>query len=42
MAWRGIPEAQWAQVSPHLPRRKASPHGGRPPANDRKCFDGIL
>jgi len=33
---------QWARIAPHLPRRKASPRGGRPPVNDRKCFDGIL
>ena len=42
MAWRGVSDAQWEQIAPHLPRRKAHPRGGRPPANDRKCFDGIL
>jgi transposase len=42
MAWRGVTDAQWAQIAPHLPRRKASPRGGRPAADDRKCFDGIL
>lgn len=42
MAWRGAAGAQWAQIAPHLPRRKANPRDGRPPADDRKCFDGIL
>jgi transposase len=42
MAWRGVTDAQWAQIARHLPRRKANLRGGRPPTSDRKCFDGIL
>jgi transposase len=37
-----LTDAQWALVEPHLPKRKPSPKGGRPPADDRACFEGIL
>ncbi len=37
-----LTDQQWALVEPHLPKRKASPKGGRPPADDRACFEGIL
>lgn len=40
--WRRLTEAQWAQVRVHLPRPRAAPRGGRPRADDRKCFEGIL
>ena len=40
--WRGLTDAQWAQVRGHLPTPKRSPQGGRPRADDRKCFEGIL
>lgn len=42
MAWRRITDKQWKAIEPHLPKRKRSRKGGRPPANDRKCFEGIL
>jgi transposase len=37
-----LSDAQWARIGPHLPRRKRNPRGGRPPADPRKCFEGIL
>ena len=43
MAFSGrLSDAQWARIAPHLPRRKRNPQGGRPPADPRKCFEGIL
>ena len=43
MAFSGrLSDAQWARIAPHLPRRKRNPLGGRPPADERKCFEGIL
>ena len=43
MAFSGrLSDAQWARIAPHVPRRKRNPRGGRPPADDRKCFEGIL
>ncbi len=47
MAWRGLTEAQGEAVKPHLPVRKRpwrkkDRKGGRPPWDDRKCFEGIL
>src|SRR5213592_1344552 len=43
MAFSGrLSDAQWARIAPHLPRRKRNPLGGRPPADPRKCFEGIL
>ena len=43
MAFSGrLSDAQWARIAPQLPRRKRNPRGGRPPADDRKCFEGIL
>ena len=42
MAWRAVTDKQWQAIKPHLPRRKPSRKGGRPPLNDRRCFEGIL
>ncbi len=42
MAWRGLTDRQWKLIQPHLPPRKINPKGGRPWADDRKCFEGIL
>ena len=42
MAWRGPSEAQWERIGPWLPARQRNPRGGRPTADDRKCFEGIL
>ena len=42
MAWRSLTDEQWAAVSRHLPKVKPSPKGGRPRADDRRCFEGIL
>src|SRR5512144_3256173 len=37
-----LTDAQWALVEPHLPKRMPSAKGGRPPADDRACFEGVL
>ena len=42
MAWRHLTEAQWEQIRPHLPVATRSSKGGRPPADTRCCFEGIL
>lgn len=47
MAWRKLTDAQWAKVKRILPVRKKpwfkkDRKGGRPPADDRQCFEGIL
>lgn len=42
MAWRKLTEAQWERIRPLLPEKKRSSKGGRPRADDRKCFEGIL
>ena len=42
MAWRGLTDRQWKEVRKHLPERKPNPKAGRPPADDRLCFEGIL
>ena len=43
MAFSGrLSDAQWARIAPHLPRRQRNPRGGRPPADPRKCLEGIL
>ena len=39
---RLLTDAQWAKIAPLLPKRKASPNGGRPRAADRDCLEGIL
>lgn len=35
-------DAMWARVQPLLPRRVPNPKGGRPWADDRGCFAGIV
>jgi transposase len=42
MAWRAVTDTQWELIKEQLPRRKRRTKGGRPPAGDRKCFEGIL
>jgi transposase len=42
MAWRAVTNQQWALIKQHLPQRKRSRHGGRPPLDDRTCFEGML
>lgn len=42
MSWRGLTDKQWEKVRERLPERKPSPKGGRPTADDRACFEGIL
>jgi transposase len=44
MAEKGslLTDCQWERIKPFIPERKRSPHGGRPPADDRSCFEGIL
>ncbi len=37
-----LADAQWARIAPHLPKRKSNRKRGRPPADDRACFEGIL
>jgi transposase len=42
MAWRAVTDEQWERIVEQLPRRKRRTAGGRPPADDRQCFEGIL
>jgi transposase len=42
MAWRKLTKPQWDAIRVHLPQPKASPRGGRPRADDRRGFEGIL
>jgi len=42
MAWRQLTDAQWEQIRVHLPAPKRRPLGGRPPAEPRRCLEGIL
>ena len=42
MAWRHVTNQQWKLIQMHLPPPRPKPKGGRPPADDRKCFEGIL
>lgn len=37
-----ISDEQWKLIRPHIPERKRSPRGGRPPADERACLEGIL
>ena len=39
---RWIDDALWTLMEPLLPVRPPRPKGGRPPANDRDCLEGIL
>lgn len=42
MAWRHLTDVQWDQIRPHLPAPSRRPRGGRPAADTRRCFEGIL
>jgi transposase len=42
MAWRKLTDEQWEFIEPFIPKRPKSPKDGRPPADDRKCLEGIL
>ena len=37
-----LTDEQWERIRPWIPQRERSPRGGRPPADDRACFEGIL
>jgi transposase len=37
-----LTDEQWAKIEPHLPKWKPGKRGGRPPAHNRECFEGIL
>ena len=37
-----LTDEQWEKIKPLIPRRPPRPKGGRPPADDRECFEGIL
>ena len=37
-----LTDEQWARVEPHLPKWKPGKRGGRPPSDNRQCFEGIL
>jgi transposase len=39
---RRVTNAQWKNVRQYLPPQPPRPKGGRPRADDRKCFEGIL
>ena len=39
MAWRAVSDKQWDLIKQHLPQRRRSRKGGRPPIDDRKCFE---
>jgi transposase len=42
MAWRTLTAQQWAALRVHLPHPTASPRGGRPRGDDRRCCEGLL
>src|SRR3982751_6928349 len=42
MTWKKLTDRQWAAIQPHLPAPKPKPKGGRPPLDNRQCFEGIL
>ena len=42
MTKRELTDRQWGKIRPHLPKRTPSRKGGRPPADDRECLEGIL
>ena len=39
--WK-LTDSQWGKIEPLLPKPKMSRHGGRPWADNRKVFEGIL
>jgi transposase len=42
MAWRAVTAQPWALIQAQLPRRNRRTKGGRPPADDRQGFEGLL
>jgi hypothetical protein len=42
MTKRELTDSQWEKIRPHPPEFKRSRRGGRPPADNRACFEGIL
>jgi transposase len=42
MTWRKLSAEQWQKIKVQLPAQKQKPKGGRPAAEDRHCFEGIL
>jgi transposase len=42
MAKTELTDRQWEKIKPHLPEPKKSRKGGRPPADNRACLEGIL
>ena len=43
MTWRKLSDEQWQKIKEQLPApQKKKPKGGRPAAEDRRCFEGIL
>lgn len=42
MAKKELTEEQWQKIEPLLPKPKKSRKGGRPPADNRACLEGIL
>lgn len=37
-----LTDEQWDRIKPLIPLRPPRPQGGRPPADDRACFEGIV
>ena len=37
-----LTDEQWANIEPLIPVRARSPKGGRPPADNRDCLEGML
>ena len=37
-----LTDAMWERVAPLLPPKRAQPKGGRPFADDKRCFAGIV
>jgi transposase len=42
MTKRELTDKQWKMIEPLLPKLKPSCKGGRPAADNRECFEGIL
>lgn len=42
MGWKGLKDEEREAIRKHLPKEPARAKGGRPRADDRKCFEGIL
>ncbi len=37
-----LTDSQWAKIEPYIPPKPVGPKGGRPRANNRLVFEGIL